>query len=101
LNELLPIAGGILIGALLVRLPPPARLPVALIGVVVVGVLATVVSGEFRISLGFLAIDIPGTALAAFCSYTLLRSRAPGKRRSEDVHAADNTSNAGSLEDGG
>jgi hypothetical protein len=75
-NELLPIAGGILLGALLTRLPPRARIPVGIVGVVLIGVAATVVSGEFRVSWGFLAIDVPGAAIATVCGYLLTRALA-------------------------
>jgi hypothetical protein len=46
----------------------------AILGVALVGVLATIASGEFLVSWGFLAIGIPGTALAASCSYRLVRA---------------------------
>jgi hypothetical protein len=65
MQELLPIASGLLLGALLGLLRPSLRLPLGAGAAVCLGLMATVVSGEFRISWGFLAIDIPAAALAA------------------------------------
>jgi hypothetical protein len=73
MNELLPIAGGLLLGTIIARVRPSWRLPLAVFGVIVIGFAATVLSGEFRISWGFLAIDIPGTGVAAACGYVLAR----------------------------
>jgi uncharacterized membrane protein YedE/YeeE len=76
MNELLPIAGGILLGALLTRVPRSTRIPIAIVGIVLIGFAATVVSGEFRVSWGFLAIDIPGAAIATVCGFLLARALA-------------------------
>jgi hypothetical protein len=65
MHELLPIASGLLLGALLGLLRPSLRLPVGAAAAVCLGLVATVVSGEFRVSWGFLSIDIPAAALAA------------------------------------
>jgi hypothetical protein len=73
MNEVFPIVGGLLLGALLVRIPAGRRLWVGLAGAVVIGFLATVISGEYRLGWEFLLIDIPGTALAAACSFAVLR----------------------------
>jgi hypothetical protein len=67
--ELVPIAGGLLLGVLLPAIRPGLRALVALAGVAVVGAGATVVSGEYRIGWELLAIDVPGTALAALAGY--------------------------------
>ena len=69
MHELFPIAAGLLLGSLLQFLRPSLRLPVGLAAVVVVGVTATVISGEYKIGWEFLAIDIPGAGLATFAGY--------------------------------
>ncbi len=71
MHELLPITSGLLLGALLGLLRPWLRLPVGAAAAILLGVAATVVSGEFRISWGFLAIDIPGAALATAAGFLL------------------------------
>jgi hypothetical protein len=65
INELLPIASGLVAGSLLGFLRPSLRVPVGTALAVALGVLATVVSGEFKTSWAFLLIDIPLVALAA------------------------------------
>lgn len=64
MHELFPIAAGLLIGSGLQFGRPSLRLPVAIAAAVVIGFLATVISGEYKIGWEFLAIDIPGTAIA-------------------------------------
>ena len=59
LNELFPIVSGALLGLFAGTIRPSMRLQVAIPLVVVLGVLATVISGEFRIGWEFLLIDIP------------------------------------------
>ena len=85
MHELFPIAAGLLGGALLMCVRPALRLPLGALGAVVIGVLATVVSGEFRIGWEFLLIDIPGVALAVFAGLVLTqrlrRAPRPGARR--------------------
>jgi hypothetical protein len=44
---------------------------------VVIGVLATALAGEFEISWGFVLIDIPEVALAAFIGLTAVRQLRP------------------------
>lgn len=65
LNELLPIASGLVAGSLLALLRPSLRLAVGAPLAVVLGLLATVASGEFKASWAFLLIDIPLVALCA------------------------------------
>ncbi len=74
MHEILPIAGGLLVGSLLPFVRPSLRLAVGAAAAVAIGVLATVVSGEFRIGWEFLAIDIPGTAVAIAVGYVLART---------------------------
>ncbi len=65
MEELFPIASGLLVGALLGAVRPKLRLLVGVALAVALGVLATVVSGEFRLSWAYLAIDIPLVAVSA------------------------------------
>jgi hypothetical protein len=65
MDELLPIASGLVAGLALGLLASRLRLPVGAIAAVVLGTLATVVSGEFRLSWAFLLIDIPLVAVAS------------------------------------
>jgi hypothetical protein len=73
MHELLPIVAGFLLGFLVSRLRPALAVPLAAVGAVAIGVAATILSGEFRISWDFLAIDIPGTALAVVSGYLTAR----------------------------
>ena len=68
MEELFPIAGGLLLGCGLGYLSPRVRWRVGLPVAIVLGVLATVLSGEFRLTWAYLLIDIPlvvGCAAAA------------------------------------
>jgi hypothetical protein len=69
MDELFPIVGGFLLGVLASRLKPALARPLGAAGAIAVGAAATIVSGEFRLSWGFLAIDIPGAALAVASGY--------------------------------
>lgn len=64
-EELLPVASGLVLGSILGLLRSSLRLPVGLVLIVVLGVAATVVSGEYLISWSFLLIDIPLVAVSA------------------------------------
>jgi hypothetical protein len=82
MHELLPIAAGLCVGAAITLVRPSLRVPVGVAASVVIGVLATIVSGEFRISWDFLLIDIPGTGIAVVVGYMLTtRLRRPGAER--------------------
>jgi hypothetical protein len=75
-NELLPIASGLVAGSLLPLLRPSLRLPTGAALAVALGLLATVVSGEFKTSWGFLLVDIPLVALSAVAGFvTVARLR--------------------------
>ncbi|TDD71178.1 hypothetical protein [Actinomadura rubrisoli] len=81
LNEVFPVVGGILLGLLIVGVRQSLRLWVAVPAAVVIGFLATVVSGEFRMGWEFLLIDIPLVAVAAVATVMvvrLVRRRAAG-----------------------
>src|SRR5688572_20016295 len=73
-NEIFPIAAGLVVGGLLGFLRPTMRLPVGAAAAVVLGIVATIVSGEYRISWEYLLIDIPLVALASVASLVAGRS---------------------------
>ncbi|HEY7487638.1 MAG TPA: hypothetical protein VH912_24505 [Streptosporangiaceae bacterium] len=68
LNELFPIVSGVLLGLLIGTIRPSLRLWVGVPLATILGVLATVVSGEFRIGWEFLLIDIPLVAASAIAT---------------------------------
>jgi hypothetical protein len=70
--ELFPIACGLLAGALVGLIRPSLRVPVGAALAIVLGTLATVLSGEFETSWGFLLVDIPLVALSATASNLLV-----------------------------
>jgi hypothetical protein len=65
MEELFPIGCGLLLGTALGYLRPAIRLPVGIVSAVLLGVLATVVTGEFKTSWSYLLIDIPLVAVSA------------------------------------
>ena len=64
-TELFPLLSGVLAGLLVQPLRPSLRLHIGAILAIILGSLATIVSGEFRIGWEFLLIDIPLVALTA------------------------------------
>jgi uncharacterized membrane protein AbrB (regulator of aidB expression) len=83
LQELVPLVSGFAVGLALGWLQPALRLPVGALLAVVLGTLATVVTGEFEVSWGFLLVDIPLVAAAATCGVLVARRaawRAPRTR---------------------
>ena len=77
MQELFPIACGLLLGGALGFLRPPMRLPVGAVMAVALGVLATVVTGEFKMSWGYVLVDIPLVACAALVGLVLARRLRP------------------------
>lgn len=69
MTELVPISYGLLVGLCLGLLAPRQRLPVGLMLAVLLGVAATVVTGEWKASWAFVLIDIPLVALSATVAY--------------------------------
>lgn len=70
MNEIVPLVGGLIVG-LLLHVVPGSRLRVV-VGVLAafgVGLLATVVSGEYRIGWEYLLFDVPLAALCTVGSY--------------------------------
>jgi len=72
-NEVFPIMAGLLCGLLLGPLTARRRVYLGLTSAVVLGVLATIVSGEWRASWAFLLIDIPLVAISATAGLLLSR----------------------------
>jgi hypothetical protein len=72
-HELFPFAAGLLLGAVLGVLRPSIRAPVGAVAAVALGVLATVISGEFHVSWEFLLFDIPLVAVSAALGLAVAR----------------------------
>ena len=75
-SEIGPIFSGLVLGALLGHLP--VRLHPAVIGAVLVpvlAILATITSGEFRLTWGFVLMDIPMVGVPACLSYFAFRAQ--------------------------
>jgi hypothetical protein len=71
--EFFPLSAGLLLGALLGFVRPSIRVPVGATLATAVGVLATVASGEFRVTWAYLLIDIPLVAVAAVAGFLVTR----------------------------
>ena len=65
MQELVPIVCGLLLGATLGYVRPSVRLPVGAALAVVLGVFATVVTGEAKLGWEYILIDIPLVAVCA------------------------------------
>ena len=74
MNELFPVVSGLVVGLLVGLLRPSLRLGVAVLLSVVFGFVATVASGEFRISWGYLLVDIPLVAGSAGLAFLVTRA---------------------------
>ena len=83
MHELFPIVSGLLLGAVLPLIRPRMRLEVGGGASVVLGTLATIISGEYRIGWEFLLIDIP---LVALCSAAGFASARGVRRSLETAH---------------
>ena len=80
--EIFPIVSGILIGSLLGYLRPALRLRTGALLAILFGVAATVQSGQFPVSWGFLLIDIPLVAVCAAASlWSVHKLRGPQAAR--------------------
>ncbi|HEY3417090.1 MAG TPA: hypothetical protein VGM23_09425 [Armatimonadota bacterium] len=73
MNELFPIVAGLVVGALLGLIRPSMRFLVGFILAIILGGLATFISGEFEISWGFLLVDIPLVAVSSFIGLSVSR----------------------------
>ena len=73
--ELLPASMGFVLGALLTRLRSPYRLWIAIALVLVLAASATVLTGEFMLSWGFLLVDIPLVTVATCAGFVAFRRK--------------------------
>jgi len=85
MNELFPIVSGLILGSMLTLIRPQMRLTIAVGASVVLGTVATVVSGEYRIGWEFLLIDIPLVALCSAAAFVTVRA---GRRRLASARAS-------------
>lgn len=72
-NEILPVVSGLVAGTLLGGVTARRRPLVWALASVVLGLLATVVSGEFRASWAYLLVDIPLVGLASCAAFLVTR----------------------------
>ena len=77
MQELVPIALGLLLGATLGYVRPSIRLPVGAALAVALGVFATVVTGEAKLGWEYLLIDIPLVAVCAAAGLVAGRRLSP------------------------
>ena len=82
MQELVPLLSGFAAGVVLGALRPSLRLAVGALLSVVLGVLATIVTGEFKTSWEFVLIDIPLVALATMFGLAVAREGARHRLRS-------------------
>ena len=80
MEELFPLSAGLILGALLGFVRPSIRVPVGATLATALGVLATVASGEFRVTWAYLLIDIPLVAVAAVAGFLVTRRLAATTR---------------------
>jgi hypothetical protein len=78
MHELFPFAGGLLLGVCLGALRPSLRPLLGAAAAVAIGALATIASGEFRLSWAYLAYDIP---LVASCAWLGLMASSHARSR--------------------
>jgi hypothetical protein len=76
MQELVPLVSGFAVGLVLGAMRPSIRPWLGGVAAVLLGVLATVVTGEAEISWAFVLIDVPLVALAALCGLLVARGRA-------------------------
>ena len=71
--ETLPILSGLLLGALLGWMEPASRKRIGLPAALVLSFIATVLSGEYRVSWGFLLVDMSLVVVAGFASLVTIQ----------------------------
>ena len=80
MQELIPIGCGLLLGAALGYIRPSMRLAVGAALAIVLGVCATLVTGEFELTWGYVLVDIPLVALATVLALVSARRMTPAWR---------------------
>jgi hypothetical protein len=73
MEELFPLSAGLVLGALLGFVRPSIRVPVGAALATALGVLATVASGEFKMTWAYVLIDIPLVGVAAVAGFLVTR----------------------------
>jgi hypothetical protein len=74
MDELFPVVSGVVLGIVVAAIRPSLRLWIGIPVSIVLGLAATVLSGEFEVSWDYLLIDIPLVAVSAGLSFTLART---------------------------
>jgi hypothetical protein len=70
-SEIFPVVSGLLLGTLLGGVTPRSRKGIGVPIVLLLAFLATVLSGEFRISWGFVLVDLPLVSIPALAAFVL------------------------------
>ena len=73
MDELFPVVSGVVLGIVVAGIRPSLRLWIGIPVSIVLGLAATVFSGEFEVGWEYLLIDIPLVAVSAGLSFTLAR----------------------------
>jgi hypothetical protein len=73
MDELFPVVSGVVLGIVVAGIRPSLRLWIGIPVSIVLGLAATVLSGEFEVGWEYLLIDIPLAAVSAGLSFTLAR----------------------------
>lgn len=74
MSELFPVLSGVVIGVALGAIAPNLRVPIALALALVIGFVATVISGEYSLTWGYLLVDIPLVGVSTATSYLVARA---------------------------
>ena len=81
MQELLPIFGGLFLGALIGLRKPALSLRLGVPMAIGLGALATLLSGEFEVSWAFFLVDISMAALSATAGFLAVRRLTAGAAR--------------------
>ena len=81
--ELLPIVGGLLIGSTIGYIRPEIRVRVVVVLALLIGLTATVVSGEYKVSGLFLLVDVSLVLVSATVAFRTVRSAVLGRTTSK------------------
>ena len=73
MDELFPVVSGVVLGIVVAGIRPSLRLWIGIPVSIVLGLAATVLSGEFEVGWEYLLIDIPLVGVSAGLSFTLAR----------------------------
>jgi len=73
MDELFPVVSGVVLGIVVAGIRPSLRLWIGIPVSIVLGLAATVLSGEFEVGWEYLLIDVPLVAVSAGLSFTLAR----------------------------